>query len=1301
MRTKSYAHGTRALCVIMSIVLATSGLLTGYSQARALDSSAEEASIVAADSTAQDSALHVAYRRDGSYTVSFAEKDLHAQATQDTTQPNADDATATVAATSDTSAADATATPASVTTASAKSFADLTADDVKVRYDAPADSATADDDSNAPTRESRDAAVTDLQNDGTTVTLSFTDPDAAANATGSYEIDVIPLSDATQVKVDFEDHTLTPSVAEVPDDTQGFDITLTLAAGSFASDLTIDQVSLGQAFENMTVQSMSVDGGTLSLSLVGSPVLDEGGELYDAGQITVAATGIQNATRDESVHIALTHESAVASAKSDSATSSAAASDDAASNGTTDAASATTDGTSATADAANDASADTTNGADATSTAASDTANNDSTSAGGAATGADDAADEVDASKAAPVMLVASQVVDPAASEAMIRIESPDTDIAPTLDASTIQLADAFESCELKSVLRVSKNEAQVLVGGTLANGDTGTISLAEGSFTDPKATGTVHVGIAHEDATIVDTQNSMTNGAFTLSINTGSAQLSEAFGTADVSLPANGDIRITGAEHEAYDNSVAITVEAPGEIAYDQFKALDDALTQGGVRLQNTTVGEVVAHAATDESTGRTSALSYVAPQLTAYIERGADGKGYELAGDGSATIKLRVRIVSTGGDVNLTNSTITFDDQDLAPTNKQVDADSTYQAELTVETLTKDQIDQLMSQMGYANAEELLDAQTYTDASRMAEGLSVAGGVTNSWGIELPASEPVHAEAFNLAGLGETGKTDEQKSDEEHVDSAAVEVAGEVSELSAVGANALANLVVANNVVQPDQVSYMSTSSSRAKTMSDAFKYTAEALKLIGSVAASAAAGNPGAAVSGVGSLLTFIGTSVAPTSWSINDVMNQVLALDARLDTVSAQLGGIESQLQKLSSELDYKTQVGNLTTLAEQGLRYRTPVIKMLREVKNASDRDTYKLSDGDSTPSGAALKNLYTSTTTMTKTTAGGKTTPQVALELADAILGNNATQQTGGAQSFFNYTAQCVNWEPETYYARQTFLAYTGSAFYYSYTAAMNELNHDIYAASSDAEKAAYEQVAMELMGKAGEVAKLIGTNGSLIAGTRARNDGKVLCTVNNRLYKKASRNSAPALYYPLMGTDSQDFKDAFDDLLNSKDEDKEHNYSNHSTMSRSDYETMAKREAYVRTIPGYEDVWNIGEEFCKVGVTHMFMPGLISAGMTPNQSAPSRAHAYFDTRAQYGNRALVGDPTRTSKSDAASNYHKRAYSADMYDVSKNTSLGRQEFYSYDLEYYTYRDGTWCRWWIWLSVYAAFEMRAS
>jgi hypothetical protein len=51
----------------------------------------------------------------------------------------------------------------------------------------------------------------------------------------------------------------------------------------------------------------------------------------------------------------------------------------------------------------------------------------------------------------------------------------------------------------------------------------------------------------------------------------------------------------------------------------------------------------------------------------------------------------------------------------------------------------------------------EQMLDSYVYQVANYMAQGLSIAGGIYNAWGIELPASDPVHVEAYNLAGLSQ----------------------------------------------------------------------------------------------------------------------------------------------------------------------------------------------------------------------------------------------------------------------------------------------------------------------------------------------------------------------------------------------------------------------------------------------------------------------------------------------------------------------------------------------------------------
>ena len=57
-----------------------------------------------------------------------------------------------------------------------------------------------------------------------------------------------------------------------------------------------------------------------------------------------------------------------------------------------------------------------------------------------------------------------------------------------------------------------------------------------------------------------------------------------------------------------------------------------------------------------------------------------------------------------------------------------------------------------------------------------------------------------------------------------------------------------------------------------------------------------------------------------------------------------------------------------------------------------------------------------------------------------------------------------------------------------------------------------------------------------------------------------------------------------------------------------------------------------------------------------------------------WKTDAQY-TYALTGSTTLTGKSDAASVSHVRVYSAEMYDMVNNRSLGKQVLFKYDLHY--------------------------
>ena len=956
-----------------------------------------------------DGFVHVAFRRDGAYTVSFTEDDLQvlgsAIAIGDESVSNdvAESAIepADEAGNVTTTEGDSADAPMEGRDAP-KAFGDLTSDDVRVECG----SLTMD--------------IGDFHNDGTTITLGYTDKDAAANATDSYEVVVDALGATMPVVVDFEDHELTCDPEAVPMDSNGLELTLSVAEGSFASNVAADKVTLGECLEDMAVESISANGGYLTLTLSGNPKAypDEEHDTL-VGVVSVAAEGFENGYEDENAYVSVYIEDA-------------------------------------------------------------------------------------------PV----------------------DVDVA----------ADAEEEAAVESE------------NGTPA-----------------------------EEEAAVESENG------------------------------------TPAEEEA--------------VAEPQ-----------------------------DDAPASDAALVDADPKLTAYIERAADGSSFELADDGSATIKLNVRMASTNGDVDLTNSTLDFQDDGINVLDKTVSPDAPHQAELVVEQLTKGEVRKLKKELAISNTAEALDARACQDAHRMAMGLSVAGGVMDAAGDELPASAPVYATAYNLVSV--SGSSDV--------------------------------LVQAESDKSADAVSLLGDSEEdRAKAAHEALKYSAEVIKIIGSFASTVATENPGGAITGVGQILGLIDSAIAPTGWTINDVMNAVLTLDSKMDSVAAQIGDITYQLDKLGKDVDYKTQVGNLTTLCNQAAAYRPWVTRALTATQNASDRDTFKLDGGSGdSATGKALQDLCTQTTKQSSLTAGNKSTYQVASELADAIIGDSATQQTGGVRSFFNYSASCVNWEPEAYYMRSVFVSNVSGSFYYAYVAARNELNHQMVAAKSDVEREVCKKNLETLAKKADSVAKLLDDGGTIMASTRSRTDGNVLCTVNNKLYPTATEGSYdhPALNIVFENAGCDDYDHTFGDLLSSRDEDKDHAYTNQSTMTRSDFDTMASREAFVRTVPGYSGATSISREFDLVDL----MPKG-GTDLTPFYGDNhSKCHVTFhrDNRLRY---ALVGNPQQTQRSDAASNYHKRTYGADMYDIENNQSVGRQTLYYYNVDYKAWE----CRWHVYLDIYNCFEMRAS
>jgi hypothetical protein len=149
--------------------------------------------------------------------------------------------------------------------------------------------------------------------------------------------------------------------------------------------------------------------------------------------------------------------------------------------------------------------------------------------------------------------------------------------------------------------------------------------------------------------------------------------------------------------------------------------------------------------------------------------------------------------------------------------------------------------------------------------------------------------------------------------------------------------------------------------------------------------------------------------------------------------------------------------------------------------------------------------------------------------------------------------------------------------------------------------------------------------------------------------------------------------------------------------------MSRANFETMAEREAYVRTVPNYSDVTSIRKELELVGLLPYDFSYPVPSSESYNSGndrATASPHDYNSiawVRPKSIGYAMCGEVTQTSKSDAASQYHKRTYSADAFDIDNNRAVGKQELYDYNVRYLVFP----ARWQVDLTVMPMFEMHAS
>ena len=222
----------------------------------------------------EDGYYHVLYQKDAVYTVSFTADKLMLENEGDT----------------------------------APDLSGLTKDDVTVTWDKVIafETKATSDEAVEPTYENHTATVTDFKNDNGSITVTFSDEQAAKENTLYYAL-IIKDQAVLLIAADPAEPSITPDVEEVYSTSDSSEITLSLDEGSFEADASADDITLGDSFEDMTVEKVSVNGSYMTLTIKGSPKLDEEiSTTYIDGRITLGSGALQNTPYSNDVYIPVT-----------------------------------------------------------------------------------------------------------------------------------------------------------------------------------------------------------------------------------------------------------------------------------------------------------------------------------------------------------------------------------------------------------------------------------------------------------------------------------------------------------------------------------------------------------------------------------------------------------------------------------------------------------------------------------------------------------------------------------------------------------------------------------------------------------------------------------------------------------------------------------------------------------------------------------------------------------------------------------------------------------------------------------
>ena len=140
----------------------------------------------------------------------------------------------------------------------------------------------------------RKVKIDEIKANGTGWDITFTDEDALVYAPESYHIIFRDLDETAYADVEYKDISVSSDTEGVNASDKEAKITLTLEGSEFENNVTADDITLGKAFEGMSIESLSASGKNLTMQLKGTPAKNKGLGIQESGAVTIDPSAVKD-----------------------------------------------------------------------------------------------------------------------------------------------------------------------------------------------------------------------------------------------------------------------------------------------------------------------------------------------------------------------------------------------------------------------------------------------------------------------------------------------------------------------------------------------------------------------------------------------------------------------------------------------------------------------------------------------------------------------------------------------------------------------------------------------------------------------------------------------------------------------------------------------------------------------------------------------------------------------------------------------------------------------------------------------